>query len=141
MKRFVLDASVALGWFLGNPVPRYANRVKQFLLDGGRAVVPALWHLEMANGLAVAERRGILTVADADRCLVHIEQLLAQAIESKTDFFSVRQALTTARAFQLSAYDAVYLDTARRERLPLATLDQRLRAAATQADIDLLGRS
>lgn len=138
MKRFVLDASVALSWFLDHPVSPYATRVKQLLLNGSRAVVPALWHLEMANGLVVATRRRILTAADADRCLVHLEQLLAQAIESETDFFPARQALTTARTFELSAYDAVYLDTARRNKLPLATLDRRLRTAATHAAVELV---
>jgi predicted nucleic acid-binding protein len=138
LSRFVLDASVALAWFVDNPVPSYATRVRKSLLHGVRAVVPALWHLEMANGFAVAERRGILTAADAGQGMTHIEQLLAQAIESSTDFVSMRQALTTALAFQLSAYDAVYLDTARRERLPLATLDRRLLAAASQAGVNLL---
>ena len=136
MTRFVLDASVALRWFLANPVPAYASRVKRLMLRGARAVVPALWHLEMANGLAGAERRGILTAADADRCLVHLEQLLFKTIESETEFFPVGQAFATARTSHLSAYDAVYLDTARRLGLPLATLDQRLRAAATQAGVE-----
>lgn len=138
MTRFVLDASVALRWFLSNPVPAYARRVKRLMLDGARAVVPPLWHLEMANGLAVAERRGIVTAADADQSLTDIERLLGQAIESDPALVSVRQALTTARTFQLSAYDAVYLDVARRERLPLATLDEDLRAAATQAGVALI---
>jgi len=44
--RFVLDASVALRWFLDNPLSSYANRVKQLLIKGDRALVPALWHLE-----------------------------------------------------------------------------------------------
>jgi predicted nucleic acid-binding protein len=138
LTRFVLDASVALAWFVDNPVSAYATGVKQSLLHGARAVVPALWHLEMANGFAVAERRGILTAADANQSVRDIEQLLAHAIESSADFVSIRQALTTAIAFQLSAYDAVYLDTARRERLPLATLDRRLLAVAGQAGVDLL---
>ena len=138
MKRFVLDASVALRWFLENPVAAYAARVSQLLLHGARAVVPALWHLEMANGLAVAERRRILTAADVDRGLAGIEALLAHAIETESDLISVRQALATARAFQLSAYDAAYLDLARRERLPLATLDQHLRSAASSSSVDLL---
>jgi predicted nucleic acid-binding protein len=92
----------------------------------------------MANGFAVAERRGILSAADASRGMSHVENLLAEAIESSADFVSMRQALTTALAFRLSAYDAVYLDIARRERLPLATLDQRLLAAARQAGVELL---
>ena len=138
MTRFVLDASVALRWFLSNPVPAYARRVRRLILDGARAVVPALWHLEMANGLAVAERRGMVTAADADQSLTDIERLLGQAIESDPALVSVRQALTIARTFQLSAYDAVYLDVARRERLPLATLDDDLRAAAARAGVTLI---
>jgi len=43
-------ASVALRWFLENPLPAYAGRVKQLILGGNRVVVPALWHLEVANG-------------------------------------------------------------------------------------------
>ena len=138
MTRFVLDASVALRWFLANPVPAFARRVRRLMLDGARAVVPALWHLEMANGLAVAERRGALTAADADQALTDIERLLGQAIETDPALVSVRQALTTARTFQLSAYDAVYLDLARRERSPLATLDEDLRAAAARAGVALI---
>lgn len=138
MNGFVLDASVALRWFLDRPMPSYANRVKQFFIKGVRAVVPALWHLEMSNGLAVAERRSILTAADVDQAMVDIEQIVAQAVDTNSIVVSARQALATARAFQLSAYDAVYLDLARRERLPLATLDDRLRAAAAHAGIELL---
>jgi predicted nucleic acid-binding protein len=134
---FVLDASVALRWFLDHPVPAYANKVKQFFLKGVRAVVPALWHLEMSNGLAVAERRSILTSADVDQALIDIEQLVAQAVDINSDVVSARQALITARGFHLSAYDAVYLDLARRERLPLATLDDKLRAAAARAGVEL----
>jgi len=136
LKRFVLDASVALAWFLDNPVSPYATQVKQRLLDGARAIVPALWHLEMANGFVVAERRHILTAAEAIRCLIDIEQLTAQ-IETNSDLVLTRQALSTARSFQLSAYDAVYLDTARNQGLPLATLDRSLHAAAARAAVEL----
>ena len=57
MTSFVLDASVALAWVLDNPVPVYALEVRQELFRGKRGLVPALWHLEIANGLAMAERR------------------------------------------------------------------------------------
>ncbi len=138
MSGFVLDASVALRWFLSNPVPAYARHVRQHMLAGNAGLVPALWHLEMANGLAVAERRGILTASDTDRALRDVEGLLTQAIESDPALVPARQALTTARAFRLSGYDAVYLELARRERLPIATLDDALRAAATKAGVTLL---
>jgi len=138
VKRFVLDASVALGWFIDGPVPPYAIRVKQALLQGAQGVVPALWHLEMANGFVVAERRRILTATAVIRCLTDLELLLAQSIETSSEFGTMRPALTTARTFQLSAYDAVYLNTAKSEQIPLATLDKTLRAAAGSAGVELL---
>jgi predicted nucleic acid-binding protein len=138
LKRFVLDASIALAWFLDDPVATYAVRVRQDLLGGIRAVVPALWHLEMANGLAVAERRKILSSADVVRSLMDIEQLCAQALDTVTDLVSARDALATARGFQLSAYDAVYLELARDEAIALATLDKSLRSAATKAGVELV---
>ena len=138
MKTFVLDASVALGWTLDNPVPASATRARQALLSGTRALVPALWHLEIANGLVVAERRGILTASDAMLALLQLEQLCAQALEVEADIVPIRQAFITARTYQLSAYDSVYLDLALRVGLPLATLDVPLRKAAAKAGVELL---
>jgi len=138
VKRFVLDASVALRWFLDHPVPPYARRIEQHLLRGDRAIVPALWHLEMASALAVAERRSVLTPSDVDQALAGVEQVVAHAVDTDREVVSAKQALTNARTFHLSAYDAVYLDLARQQRLPLATLDDRLRAAASKAGVDLL---
>jgi predicted nucleic acid-binding protein len=135
--RFVLDASVALAWFVDNPVASYAIQVRKSLSRDARAVVPGLWHLEMANGFAVAERRGILSPTNSTAGIAALEHLLAQVIESGAEFIPMKQLLTTARDFQLSAYDAVYLDTARRAGLPLATLDKRLLAAARRAEVEL----
>ena len=135
---FVLDASVSLRWFLDHTVPPYANRIKQLLISGSLAVVPALWHLEMANGLVVAQRRGVLSASDVDRSLLDLEQLLAQMIQSDVALVSIRQSLLTARKFHLSSYDAAYLETAQRDNLPLATLDQPLRAAAKQAGVEIV---
>lgn len=138
MNRFVLDASVALGWFVDHPIAPYAARVRRRLLRGARAVVPALWHLEIVNGLVMAERRGILAAAAVGHSLVLFEELLADAITTDAEPFFLRDTLTTARAFALSAYDAVYLDTARRAKIALATLDNRLRAAAMRAGVALV---
>lgn len=49
----------------------------------------------------------------------------------------MRQAFAKARAFRLSAYDAVYLEVAQRLRVPLATLDRSLAVAAKLANVDL----
>jgi predicted nucleic acid-binding protein len=137
LKQFVLDASVSLAWFLDSPVPDLAIRVRRGLESGSRAVVPPLWHLEVANGFAVAERRGDLTASFADRCLDDIEGLMASVIDESAEAISLRQAHSVARQFRLTAYDAAYLDTARRERLALATLDRALGEAAAKAGVPL----
>lgn len=140
MKRFVLDASVALAWFLDRPTAQYADHIKQLLLRGDRAVVPALWQLEIANGFITAERRGLLSSSDTVEALQNLEAVIAQAVENSQDSVSMRRALHTAREFRLTAYDAVYLETALRQELPLATLDRQLLAAASKAGVEILSR-
>ena len=61
---------------------------------------------------------------------IHAQGLsaLAQALDAVTEI---------ARPHQLSVYDASYVELARRLALPLATLDQRLGAAATRIGVAL----
>ena len=138
MKWFVLDASVALAWFLDRPTAPYADHVRQLLLRGARAVVPTLWQLEIANGFVVAERRGILTPAETAEALQNLDVIIAQAIESSRDPVPMRGILAAAREFRLTAYDAIYLETALRQGLPLATLDRQLRTAASKAGVEIV---
>jgi len=111
-------------------------QVRDAIVSGKRALVPSLWALEMANGLLMTERRGKLTAAEVDHGLRQLEAVLVAGIEIDTVAVpTIREAFANARAYQLTAYDAVYLELARREGLPLATLDKSLRAAATKAGI------
>jgi predicted nucleic acid-binding protein len=137
LRRFVLDASVSLAWFLDEPVPDLARRVRSALENGARALVPSLWYLEVANGFAIGERRGLLNPSQSQRCLDDIQKLLADAIDSSANLVSVRLALSVARTFRLTAYDAAYLEMARQEQIPLATLDKALIAAAANVGVPL----
>lgn len=134
----MLDASISLAWFVDDPVPELAIEVKRALETGSTALVPALWHLEMANGLALAERRREISAITINRALDTIESLLGSAVESSSTIFFVRQAYAAARSFVLTACDGVYLETARQEHLPLATLDNALRRAAAQLGVALV---
>ena len=135
MSDFVLHASVALAWVVDNPIPAYALEVRNALGNGKRGLVPALWHLEIANGLISAERRHDLVGADLMEALATIHATATQALDTDMTLITLAEALAHARSFELTAYDAVYLDLARRDRLPLATLDKRLRTAAARAGI------
>ncbi len=140
MSRFVLDASVSAGWIIPDKLTDYAIQVRQQLAEGERALVPGLWAIEMANVLAKAARHGTLTASDAEHAMGQLQILLIPGpkIEMELTAPSVWQIYDAARRYQLSAYDACYLELAHRERLPLATLDKGLRAAAAKAGVALL---
>jgi predicted nucleic acid-binding protein len=138
VSRFVLDASVALAWFIDHSVDAYAVEVREKIRGGDRAVVPSLWETEFANGVLMAERRKLMTVLEGDECMVEMNQLRLTSIEADSGFRGVREALVVARTFRLTVYDACYLELARREGLPLATLDRGLSAAAAKAGIRAL---
>jgi predicted nucleic acid-binding protein len=136
--RFVLDASVALAWVVDrNPDP-YAALVQQKVQGGERAVVPVLWQLEITNVLAAVQRRGVLSGGEVEEGLRYFESFLAAQVEIISAFPGMREILRLARELGLTSYDALYVDLARREGLPLATLDRRLRTAATKAGAALL---
>ena len=137
MKRFVLDASLVLAWFIDPSVAPLAARIQRFLLQGDRAIVPHLWRPEVANGFVTAQKRGILTAVRSAQAFAELDLLLAQSIENVAHDLSIQRIVTSAQNFGLTAYDATYLETAREQNLPLATLDRRLAAAAQQAGISL----
>lgn len=135
MKYLVLDASCAIGWMVDNPTPRLALRALQLLQSGYIGVVPDLWHYEVTNALIVAERRGRVSAQVVSGHINDIERLAAFLELSATTPSSL---VTAARQSGLSAYDAAYFELALRRNLPLATLDDKLRAAAQKSGIELI---
>jgi len=131
---FVLDASVAAAWFLADEDDATATRAATRLAED-TAVVPALFWFEIRNLLVVGERRGRATVADTARFLARLDGLPIE----EDGRASGADLLALARAHALSAYDAAYLELARRRAVPLATLDRRLAAAAAAEGIGPLG--
>lgn len=133
---FVLDASVALGWCFRDEANAYAHRVLRRLQDDS-AVVPAIWVLEVANGLLLAERRGRLNVAEVAQVCGAVAALPIVWEDLPLER-ALGPVLDLARAHRLSAYDAAYLELAMREGLSLATQDDALRAAAEKVGVPLL---
>lgn len=134
----MLDASVALAWFIDPTVAPLARRVQQSLLRGDRATVPHLWRSEVANGFVMAQKRGILTTIQNAQAFSELDILLAQSIDDVGYDFSIQRVVTSAQSFAVTAYDATYLETARELKLPLATLDRDLAAAAGKAGVSLI---
>ncbi len=131
----VLDASVALPWHFEDETSEYAEHVLD-RLETDAAIVPALWPLEMANGLTVAERRGRLSPAKLARA-VELSLDLPVLVDEVSTHLALGPVLELARSQELSAYDAAYLELAMREGIPLATQDEDLRAAAGRVGVPL----
>lgn len=131
--RFVLDGSLALAWYFADEADPYADAVARGLVTR-EALVPSLWRLEIANALVVGERRKRSTQAQAAAFVARLEQLPI-VIDGETDARAWGETLRLARAHILSAYDAAYLELAMRRGLPLASLDDQLKAAAAAVGV------
>lgn len=134
--RFVLDNSVTMRWFFGDGKPQdlaYAGKVLD-LMQEAQAVVPATWGLEVANVIAKAEEKALVTEARSEAFLEMLEDVDIEA-DSATFAHALTDTLQVARRYTLSSYDASYLELALRFGLPLATLDEDLQKAAKKAGV------
>ena len=129
----VIDASVTMAWCFDDKATPMTDGVLDRLRDQ-EAFVPALWQLEVANVLLIAERRGRITEAQATRFLDLLMQLPIRIDQSLTNVASLMAA---GRRHRLTAYAAAYLLLAERIGAPLATLDSNLIAAALTAGVEL----
>ncbi len=130
---FVLDGSITLAWFFEDEADAYAESVEDALASAA-AVVPALWPLEVANGLLMGERRKRTTEAKVTQ-FVALLTTLPISIDDETVARAWRDSLHLARAHNLTVYDAAYLELALRRGLPLASLDDRLKKAAAAVGV------
>ena len=136
----VIDASMALAWVFERQQASDVARADQLLNSCGSQPwwVPALWHLEVANALLVAERRGVIQANASD-----LFRSRLQALPITTDATplpdSEPRIITLARAQGLSSYDASYLELAHRLGASLASFDQRLNRAAEAVGVALAG--
>jgi predicted nucleic acid-binding protein len=135
MSRFVLDCSMAIAWCFDDEGPPRAEAVLASLAVN-EALVPNVWPLEVANVLAVCERRGRLTAADVAAVLAMLGQSPI-SIDEKTAEHALGTTLSLARSHRLTAYDAAYLELALRTGSPLASLDSELNATAAGLGIAL----
>ena len=133
---FVLDSSVALSWLLPDESETGSDAVAD-RLETEAAVAPAIWPLEVGNALLVARRRDRLTDKDIDRLLAVLNALPVE-VETGTAAGTLPAVMDLARTLGLTSYDAAYLELARRRAIPLATLDQRLRAACEKLGVERL---
>jgi predicted nucleic acid-binding protein len=131
---FVIDASIIAGLAFGEgPNPKIAAAIDALAVS--EALTPSLFFFEVRNALAVNERRGRTTPRGSADFLYRLASLPIRFAPLPED----DALMTLARKRKLTVYDAAYLELARREALPLATLDRDLEKAALAEGVALFG--
>ena len=132
---FVLDCSVTMAWVFSDEATPETDTLRNSLI-GGRAFVPALWPIEVGNVLRVATTRGRIGRTEWGRIRDNLEALSVE-IDPISTSVVWGGVLELAYGHQLSVYDAMYLELAERMKLPLATLDCALAAAARRSGVEV----
>lgn len=130
----VIDASLTLSWYFVDEATAETDAMLDRVSRSG-AVVPALWRLEIANALQVALRRKRITALYRDEALTELA-VMPIMIDEETHAYAWTTTVRLAERFDLTIYDATYLEVAQRRVLPIATLDRKLQQAAVALKIN-----
>ena len=130
----VVDASILAAWFLDEESD---SRVEAAFETVARVETraPSLLYYEIRNALLMSERRNRITGAMSAAFLRSLARLPIRLAPLPDD----GELMELARKRKLTVYDAAYLELAKREGLPLATLDRGLEKAALAEGVALFG--
>ncbi len=140
----VLDASVAAGWLIVSQATSYKTSVLDALIVRSTvALVPSLWHLEIANLISIRFKRGLVPLDSAQELSLFAENLpvvtedfeISHAARAKN--WRISTVFDLAAKQVLTSYDALYLQLAVRTGLPLATADEALTQAAEKCGVPI----
>ena len=134
---FVVDASVGFAWVYPSQASAETDALLEDVEAGATVVAPALWFLEVANGLLAAQRRRLLTGSERKRALEMLSGLRI-TVDEESSQAAFHKTSRLAEEYGLSVYDAAYLEVAIRRRLPLGSLDGALRRAAKRVGVTVL---
>ncbi len=134
---FVLDASVAFAWVYEDQATLETDHLLNELAAGAVAVVPAMWFLEVANVLLIAQRRHRLTAAQRRSALEKLDAM-PFTVDDEPARSAFGKTSDLAEQYGLTVYDAHYLEVALRRKLPLGSRDDALRQAAMRCGVKVL---
>lgn len=139
MTACVLDASFTFQWLFRDEASAEGYAALAVIGREG-AIIPPLWFVEITNGLGMAERRGRITQAGMSEA-INLLRSLPLEVDEPPSLARCEVVLDLMRAHRLTAYDAAYLELARRRGLSLATRDRDLLVAAPAASVPLFSTS
>ncbi len=141
MTQFVIDASVAVKWFLpasGEPLADEALRLLAGYADGRfQFAVPDLFWAECANILWKAVRQGRCSRKTAEEAILALKR---RNLPTTPSTALLEEAFSIATTFDRTVYDSLYVALAIQLRANLVTADERLaNALAASLPVKWLG--
>ena len=137
MKSFVLDVSACMPWCCEDETTPASEQILEWATEGSELHVPSLWVWEILNVVGVTIRRRRITAGRGTEFLALLATLDVK-IDHPPQVRDLPRLHFLAGSHHLTAYDAAYLDLAKRLSLPLATRDGDLRKAAIAEGIPVL---
>lgn len=127
----IIDSSIVIANTMPDEKNHYADRVLQLLSeDKLQAFVPSIFYLECTNVLLMAEKSKRINRNQRQEYLEMIVQLPLDVDHLAANAESISQISQIADNYNLTSYDASYLELAVRKNTPIATLDKKLQTAA-----------
>ena len=131
---FAIDCSVCLPWYLRDEASQFCDQLG-LAVHRSEVWVPSLWRPELVSAVVNAERRKRMTGDQRREVLKNADSL---PLRIDHEMPSVVELNELSASHDLTPYDAVYFELARRRKLPLATLDAGLVKAARAAKLPLI---
>lgn len=133
----VIDASVAIGWVVISQASPLTRAALAFIEDES-GWVPPHFAIEVSRALRNRERRGLISPETVDAAVLLLQR--QSLIQDQMDAVDcIDTVVSLARRYTLRVAHAAYLELAMRMKIPLATQDNALAAAATKAGTALFG--
>lgn len=137
-ERFVLDASVAIDWFLpgGGSRSRYAEGIlERISAEDLLPVVPDLWHYELGSVSIAARRDKRISAAKLRASQLAIRRLELETLAIELD---AAELIDLSQRYHLQGYDVVYFELARRLTISIASIDGGIKTACGVFGVELL---
>lgn len=129
-KKIVVDASVVLAVILDEP----EKPVLIAETEGATLLAPGCLSWEVGNAFSAILKRKRMDFESVSKGLAIFDMIPVQEME-----VSLGDALALCNQHEIYAYDAYYLQLAKRSSLPLLTLDRRMVEVARQENIQVKG--
>lgn len=132
---FVIDCSVTMAWCFEDESNDYADNILE-KLKNGKAVVPSIWSLEVANVLLLSKKHKRISEIESSSFIDLLSEMPI-IVEQSAAIRAMHSVFVLAGQLDLTIYDASYLELAIREKIPLLTLDKQLIKAAKKMHISV----